>query len=655
MTNQTVTGQSTDEHTSCNLIMKGGITSGVVYPRAVVALSRTYRFRRIGGSSAGAIAALLTAAAEFRRAETGSTEGFDLVQKVPQALAEGDNLLRLFSPSRRTKAVFEVGMALVAPDRRPNHARRGMPARNVLRAVALLVRATWLPFAVAMVVALLPGVVAGLVLTRGTHWGRVTASLLFWLPGALVIGLIVAAVTGVRRAAGDMNANGFGLAKGSAEDQAAKPGRTTAQLKASAPAAPAGPGQPIGGTLPPPVPLTDWLTLVTQQVAGLPDDQVLTFGHLWGPQATDWYRAQVRPGDRSPVITDLDRAQSDYNPRLDLKVMTTCLTQGIPYAFPFADDTFHYCPACFTEYFPPTVMDHLARHDRPAAQRESAGGVLSNECPRHPGEPLRRLPHVPDLPVVIAARISLSFPGLISAVPLVYFDASKKPAERGYVVAWFSDGGIASNFPMHFFDTHLPSRPTFGINLADADARYPHEGATMPRANEASTLRERPITSVAQFALAIKNVMQNWPDVLQADAPGFRDRIATVYLPKGLGGLNLQMSPEQIDALGAFGDRAGTEILERFDLDAHRWTRFRVAMNGLSVFLDQHRRNYPDFAKDVPFPWQQGIYDLGAREQNVRDEAAGLVMVADEWQAQGYPAAANPPSPEPLLRFVARL
>jgi NAD-dependent SIR2 family protein deacetylase len=33
----------------CDLIMKGGITSGVVYPQAVLALKDKYRFRNIGG------------------------------------------------------------------------------------------------------------------------------------------------------------------------------------------------------------------------------------------------------------------------------------------------------------------------------------------------------------------------------------------------------------------------------------------------------------------------------------------------------------------------------------------------------------------------------------------------------------------------------
>jgi hypothetical protein len=36
---------------SCDLVMKGGITSGVVYPMAVVELAKEYRFECIGGTS----------------------------------------------------------------------------------------------------------------------------------------------------------------------------------------------------------------------------------------------------------------------------------------------------------------------------------------------------------------------------------------------------------------------------------------------------------------------------------------------------------------------------------------------------------------------------------------------------------------------------
>lgn len=41
----------------CDIVMKGGVTSGIVYPSAILELARRYRFRSIGGTSAGAIAA----------------------------------------------------------------------------------------------------------------------------------------------------------------------------------------------------------------------------------------------------------------------------------------------------------------------------------------------------------------------------------------------------------------------------------------------------------------------------------------------------------------------------------------------------------------------------------------------------------------------
>ena len=34
----------------------------------------------------------------------------------------------------------------------------------------------------------------------------------------------------------------------------------------------------------------------------------------------------------------------------------------------------------------------------------------------------------------------------------------------------FSDGGISSNFPVQIFDSPLPARPTFAINLAGFEA-----------------------------------------------------------------------------------------------------------------------------------------------------------------------------------------
>ena len=49
----------------CDIVMKGGITSGIVYPTAVAKLAAHWSFKNIGGTSAGAIAAAATAAAQY--------------------------------------------------------------------------------------------------------------------------------------------------------------------------------------------------------------------------------------------------------------------------------------------------------------------------------------------------------------------------------------------------------------------------------------------------------------------------------------------------------------------------------------------------------------------------------------------------------------
>src|ERR1041384_1009840 len=96
----------------CDIVMKGGITSGVVYPPAVVELAKTYTFRNIGGTSAGAIAAAVTAAAECGR-QTGK-DGFPKVAELPDWLGakastkKDSNLFYLFQPQPQTKSLFRI-------------------------------------------------------------------------------------------------------------------------------------------------------------------------------------------------------------------------------------------------------------------------------------------------------------------------------------------------------------------------------------------------------------------------------------------------------------------------------------------------------------------------------------------------------------------
>src|SRR5258708_5282245 len=87
----------------CDLVMKGGGTSGVVYPKAISELSKEYQFSSIGGTSAGAIAAAVTAAAEHARAG-GKADAFEEVARLPEWLGgtspdkKHSNLFHLFQP-----------------------------------------------------------------------------------------------------------------------------------------------------------------------------------------------------------------------------------------------------------------------------------------------------------------------------------------------------------------------------------------------------------------------------------------------------------------------------------------------------------------------------------------------------------------------------
>jgi hypothetical protein len=85
----------------CDVIMKGGITSGVIYPLALAELAKRYRFTNIGGTSAGAIAA---AAAEYGRNVPG--KGFLRLTTLPAEA--GAILFTLFQPTATVKPLFNI-------------------------------------------------------------------------------------------------------------------------------------------------------------------------------------------------------------------------------------------------------------------------------------------------------------------------------------------------------------------------------------------------------------------------------------------------------------------------------------------------------------------------------------------------------------------
>lgn len=575
----------------CDLIMKGGITSGVVYPGAACRLAETHRFRQVGGTSAGAIAAAAVAAAERGR-HLPAPAGFAGLERVSSELGSG--LATLFQPAPSTRAAFGILTTWIEPG--------WGAARRLLVTVGRLLTAAPVVAVLTFLLAMAPGVAVAAATQQGPefpHWWTPRASWWVWVPGAFVLAVLAAAARLAARTVSALTDNGFGLCNGHV------------------------------GVDPAHEPLTDWTSRTLDTLAGLaPGQGPLLFGHLWG--------------------------EDPENRVIDLQVMTTCLTLRRPYRFPFTSNIFFACRSCMSTYFPEPVVAALFPDDGPAAGEDEDW-----TCPLHPTQKVRHLPPAAHLPVVVAARISLSFPGLISAVPFVYLDHSRPEGVEKRVVAWFSDGGISSNFPMHFFDRLWPSRPTFGINLEDTDPDYPDLvwRPTSPR--QGLLPRAHAITSLGGFLHAIADTMQNWADTTQLSLPGFRDRVVEVRTSKSEGGMNLRMPPEVIEALSERG-REAARRLEAFDFDLHRWVRYRVAMPlldgtlaGLVRRFDgaDGREGYQDFLER--YGPVAPSYPLGT-DQRVADSAAtaALMEVARDWERAGHPGAAGAtPHPEPELRL----
>src|SRR5262245_6471896 len=86
----------------CDLVMKGGIASGVVYPLAIVEIAKRFRFANVGGTSAGAHAAAAAAAAEYGRHAPG--KGFTRLARAPGEIADGN--LTFLQPSAALKPLY---------------------------------------------------------------------------------------------------------------------------------------------------------------------------------------------------------------------------------------------------------------------------------------------------------------------------------------------------------------------------------------------------------------------------------------------------------------------------------------------------------------------------------------------------------------------
>lgn len=600
----------------CDVIMKGGISSGIVYPRAVCHLAGRYRFRRVGGTSAGAIAAVAAAAAEYGRAADGFAKLDDLPGKLGRSMKD------LFQPAPPTRAVFRLLLDWLEPT--------WGPVRKVLSSVRRLVAAAPVTFVVVLLAALLPGVVAAVAPSGlpddGGDWWALGIRTAVWLPVAGLIALAAAATRMVTRTLEALPAQGFGLCDGHTREP--------------------------GAAIPP---LTDWMHEQFQDLAGRGrSDAPLTFGDLWGAEAVAAYQ-ELRGKKR--VMPREWRAAAERR-EVDLEVMTTNVTLGRPYLFPFRERIFYFCPDRLRDYFPDAVVDHMVATSEVAEdEQDTVDGrptVIPLRCTCH-DQQVRSLPEHQDLPVLLAARISLSFPILLSALPLFCMDWDRGPGKRRLIATWFSDGGISSNFPMHLFDSPLPSRPTFGFNLGPAHPDYEGLVWAPPEQGRSGRLpRSQDITSVRSFLRAVLGSMQNWGDNTRITMPGFRDRVAVIRQRPGEGGMNLAMDEKVIEDLADRGAEAAA-LFDGFDLDLHKWVRYRVSMTATDDLLATLSSGYQDGFGAYLERYRPGADRYGAL---AGDKAAteAVLTAAEALAAANHPhTGGTVPSPVPELRITPRL
>jgi hypothetical protein len=332
----------------------------------------------------------------------------------------------------------------------------------------------------------------------------------------------------------------------------------------------------------------DWLHATIQGLAGRSVGRVPAEGA----------RDSLPPRDRPLTMRDLWGGDATEARRINLLLTTTNLSQQLGHHFPFLERTgaaLYFDPAELRRVLPRDVVRWMVLAARPPKDRVAES---------HPH--LLRLPESADLPVLLGVRLSLSFPGLIAAVPLHAEDPlppGRTKTQGGSETkrarlrrCWFSDGGITSNFPIHVFDGPLPRRPTFCINLREAtaeEAQDPDRLVSMAERNH-SDMRPRFLSANDQtlvgFLSAIVTTARNAHENEMMLTPGHRDRIAHVMTRKGEGGLNLNMDPGVIGCLSRRGAKAAQRIIDRFhprgtepdrsEMGWHnqRWIRLRTLL-----------------------------------------------------------------------------
>jgi hypothetical protein len=378
---------------------------------------------------------------------------------------------------------------------------------------------------------------------------------------------------------------------------------------------------------------------------------------------------------------------------VNLELMTTDLTRRRPYRFPLAAcapdsaDQLWLDPTELADgdeaLFPATVLAALSEGER--------RDVVDRQGVRHT---LVRLPDPWDLPVIFAVRLSMSLPVLFQAVRMyrlavptpVQDDFGRElldsdsplcwPETSGVAdEVWFSDGGITSNFPVHFFDASLPRWPTVSLNLGEHPESAPHQDVSLPQDWDVGNLPVQPLTdSGLSLGTGVFDTAMSWRDNMQSAMPGYRNRIAQVRTRPDEGGANLFMSRSAVASLALRGALAGARLRTRFgnphQWDRFRWLRLRVALSNLErlrrtteertgfysdalagpQWLEEQQSTFCDLPSVKPIDWYEPPADFWP------DAGTLLETFATAYEPPAAPTpdplTTNVPRPEPVLRQV---
>ena len=632
--------QQPDPQRFCDLVLTGGVASGVVYPWAIIELARHFRFHSIAGTSVGAIAACLAAAAEYGR-RTGFGDSFEAIRRVPASLAEpvsarpGEpdsgtvtRMESLFQPGPQGRRLFALVRDLIAAHYAPGPGRAWRGLRVVAGALWRHYRGRVLPSLAAatvlVVLALglvLPSPAAGL--GAWFPWSLpgllATAALLLLSAGVL---LVQALWQDVRKGIVEHH---YGLCSGRVPDGAAGADRPS---------------------------FVEWLHEGVQFSAGrLRPDRPLTFEDLWNaPGAPGQVGAAAAGGDGPPRPLGIV-----------LQMMTTNVTHRRPYRLPLPDAVtrLFYLPDELKHFFPEQILEALVAASVP--YRPLAPGD-----PEPPPE-LEDLLELPGarMPIVVAARLSMSFPLLFSAVPLYALDIEKdardgrpSAATRGtpFRHCWFSDGGVAMNFPIQLFDEALPRWPTFGIFLGERRpdkeaAARPQDAVELPAHPRAGAhdgwawleghraAREGTAGTLATLLFTMVDTARSWHHRVAMMQPHVRTRVARLRLRSDEGDLNIVMPREKILGMAhEYGTEAGRRLARQFvgapgqpaeAWSQHRWVRLQLLVEGLRELLEGLGAS----AAGAPLskPMAQAASD--AQVRNPLDESEGLPWTQAQAQA----------------------